>query len=324
MSDFFGDTIMSSKKVVVIGGGTGLSTLLKGLKLYTNEITAVVTVADDGGSSGILRNDYGMLPPGDVRNCVGALADSDTLVEELLSFRFSEGTLAGHTLGNLILAGLNEMSENFEEAVLKFNSIMGIVGRVLPVTNDQVTLGAVLKDGTVIEGESEIGKYRSGENKGIEKIYLTPENPLPVEDAIKSIEEADIIVLGPGSLYTSIIPNLLVKGVSEAIHKSYAKKVYVCNIMTQPGETDGYTVYDHLSAIEKYSYKGIADAVIVNSSSLPEDLCEKYAKENAYAVENDMDKINQKVLSGNFLLVKDGKIRHNFRRLARTIMNLER
>lgn len=313
---------MDGKKIVVIGGGTGLSTMLRGLRLHTHNITAVVTVADDGGSSGILRNDLGMLPPGDVRNCICALSDSDPILSELLSFRFSEGMLNGHSFGNIMLAALNEMSGDFEEAVCKLNHIMGVIGRVYPVTNDTVDLRAILEDGTVIDGESKIGTYRNGSGKGIAKLELLPQNPKPVEGVVKAIGEADIIVLGPGSLYTSIIPNLLVGGVSEAIRKSSAKKVYVCNIMTQPGETDGYSVCDHLRAIEEHSYKGIADAVIVNRSPLPDELFEKYAAQHAYQVQDDTDKINDKtiVVYGDLLLMKNDKIRHNFSRLARTII----
>ena len=313
---------MADKKIVVIGGGTGLSTMLRGLRLHTRNITAVVTVADDGGSSGILRNDLGMLPPGDVRNCICALSDTEPLLSELLSFRFSDGTFQGHSFGNIMLAALNEMSENFEEAVYKLNHIMGVIGRVYPVTNDTVALRAILEDGTVIDGESSIGTYRNGENKGISALQMLPENPKPVDGVIKAIEEADIIVLGPGSLYTSIIPNLLVGGVTDAIRKSRAKKVYVCNIMTQPGETDDYSVCDHLRAIEKHSYEGIADAVIVNRSALPDELYEKYAAQHAYQVEDDTDKINKKtiVVYGDLLLMKNDKIRHNFSRLARTIV----
>ncbi|MEE1224843.1 MAG: gluconeogenesis factor YvcK family protein, partial [Clostridia bacterium] len=175
---------MKNKKIVVIGGGTGLSTLLRGLKLYTNKITAVVTVADDGGSSGRLRDDLGMLPPGDVRNCVSALAETDTVWQELMNFRFSEGTLSGHSLGNLTLAALNEMSQSFEEAVMKFNQLMGVSGIVYPVTNESVVLSAVLEDGTLVEGESNIGTYREGENKSIKEIYMTPEKPEPVSGVI--------------------------------------------------------------------------------------------------------------------------------------------
>lgn len=315
---------MNDKKIVVIGGGTGLSTLLKGLKLHTHNITAVVTVADDGGSSGRLRHDLGMLPPGDVRNCVGALAEVDPLMSKLLSFRFHEGALAGHNLGNLVLAALNEMSGNFEEAVGKFNHLMGVVGRVYPVTNESLTLSAVLNDGSVINGESLIGKPHG--SRRIKEVYITPELPKPVDGVISAIREADIIVLGPGSLYTSIIPNLLVDGVADAIRHSAAKKIYVCNIMTQPGETDDYTASMHLDAIEKHSYSGIADAVIVNASPLPDELARLYAEQNAYEVVTDTEILEKKaeVIPGRLLIANNDKIRHNFNRLARIIMNFRK
>ena len=315
---------MNDKKIVVIGGGTGLSTLLKGLKLHTHNITAVVTVADDGGSSGRLRHDLGMLPPGDVRNCVGALAEVDPLMSKLLSFRFHEGALAGHNLGNLVLAALNEMSDNFEEAVGKFNHLMGVVGRVYPVTNESLTLSAVLNDGSVINGESLIGKPHG--SRRIKEVYITPELPKPVDGVISAIREADIIVLGPGSLYTSIIPNLLVDGVADAIRHSAAKKIYVCNIMTQPGETDDYTASMHLDAIEKHSYSGIADAVIVNASPLPDELARLYAEQNAYEVVTDTEILEKKaeVIPGRLLIANNDKIRHNFNRLARIIMNFRK
>ena len=315
---------MAGLKIAAIGGGTGLSTMLKGLKLYTHEISAIVTVADDGGSSGMLRNDYGMLPPGDVRNCVSALADIDPLASELLNYRFREGAMKGHSLGNLMLAALNEMSGSFEEAVEKFNRIMGVVGTVYPVTNQDVTLHAVLKNGSVIHGESHIGAHRAGRGARIDRVYLEPERPEAVAQATEAIHNADVIVLGPGSLYTSIIPNLLVGGITEAIRDSKAVKIYVCNIMTQPGETEGYTASDHLAALEKHSYRGIADAIVVNSALIPAALKERYAAEFASEVIVDSEKITDRtaVVAGNFLLVKEDKIRHNFSRLARTIVTI--
>lgn len=307
-------------KVVAIGGGTGLSTMLRGLKLHTDDITAIVTVADDGGSSGVLRNDLGMLPPGDVRNCVSALADVDPLLGELLNFRFKEGTLEGHSLGNLILAALNETSSSFDEAVKKFSRITSIVGTVYPVTNENVQLSAILRDGTRIDGESNIGVHRT--DNGIDHVILTPSAPKAVNGVISAIKKADIIVLGPGSLYTSIIPNLLVDGVVDAIKKSKALKIYVCNIMSQAGETEGYTLSSHLEAIEKHSYRGIADIVIANNAPIPEGVKIRYAEEYAHIVPIDADKIMDRcsVLQGNLLLIKNGKIRHNFSRLSRTIM----
>lgn len=315
---------MNGLKIAAIGGGTGLSTMLRGLKLYTPNISAIVTVADDGGSSGVLRNDYGMLPPGDVRNCVSALADVDPIAGELLNYRFQEGNLKGHSLGNLILAALNEMSGNFEEAVEKFNRLMGVVGTVYPVTNENVTLHAELRDGSIIDGESHIGQHRIGKNKGISSVFLSPEKPKAVEQAIDAILDADVVVLGPGSLYTSIIPNLLVEGIPEAIRESKAVKIYVCNIMTQPGETEGYKASQHLEALEKHSYKGIADAMIVNNAPIPETLRLKYLEEFASEVYIDSERIvgRTALVSGNFLLVKSSKIRHNFSRLARTIVTI--
>lgn len=315
---------MKGLKIAAIGGGTGLSTMLKGLKLYTPNISAIVTVADDGGSSGILRNDYGMLPPGDVRNCVSALADIDPIAGELLNYRFQEGNLKGHSLGNLILAALNEMSGNFEEAVEKFNRLMGVVGTVYPVTNENITLHAVLNDGTVIDGESNIGSHRIGKGKRISRVFLSPHKPNAVEQAIEAILDADVVVLGPGSLYTSIIPNLLVEGIPEAIKESKAVKIYVCNIMTQPGETEGYKASDHLEALERHSYRGIADAMIVNNAPIPEILKLKYLEEFASEVYVDSERIIDRtaLVSGNFLLVKSSKIRHNFSRLARTIVTI--
>lgn len=311
---------MRNKKTVVIGGGTGLSTMLEGLKLYTDKITAIVTVADDGGSSGRLRKDFKMPPPGDVRHCIGALAQVSPVMKELINFRFSDGEMKGHSWGNITLAALNEMSESFEDAVRKFNKLMGVTGMVYPVANEPLTLSAKLADGTVIVGESIIGSARQGEGKEIQEVYITPENPKPVEGALRAIAEADIIVIGPGSLYTSIIPNLLVGGIADEIRKSKAVKLYVCNIMTQPGETDGYDAYRHLEAVEKYSYKGIADAMIVNGAGLPQSLEEAYALEDAYAVRCDGCREGVNVVRENLILVKDGKIRHNFIKLARLIM----
>jgi len=316
--------MISDTRVVAIGGGTGLSTMLKGLKLHTHNITAVVTVADDGGSSGILRNDLGMLAPGDVRNCVSALAEVDPVMGELLNFRFKDGSLKGHSLGNLFLAALNETSSSFDEAVKKFSRLAGVVGTVYPVTNESVTLSALLEDGTVIDGESHIGVHHDGPKTKIERLIVNPEKPKPVDGVIKAIEKADIIVLGPGSLYTSIIPNLLVDGVVDAIKASKAVKIYVCNIMSQQGETEGYTASDHLKAIEKHSYEGIADIVIANNAVIPESLKMKYAEEHAHVVEIDSAEIlkKAKLVQGNLLLVRSAKIRHNFSRLARTIMRL--
>lgn len=311
------------ERIAAIGGGTGLSTMLKGLKLHTQNVTAVVSVADDGGSSGVLRADYGMLPPGDVRNCVSALADVDPELGEILNFRFGDGTLKGHSVGNIVLAAINELSPTFEDAVKRFCKFAGVVGRVFPVTNENVVLNACLADGTVIAGESNIGSHRGG--IAIDHVFLTPRADA-VEGVINAIEQAQIIVLGPGSLYTSIIPNLLVDGVVDAIHRSRALKIYVCNLMEQEGETEGYSVNDHLRAIEKHSYTGIADIVIANSAEVPEELRRKYSLQHAQPVRVDAEAVmtRSNLMLGNLLLVQDGQVRHNFSRLARVIMRAYR
>lgn len=314
----------SQIRVVAFGGGTGLSTMLKGLRLYTNNITAVVSVADDGGSSGILRKDFGMLPPGDVRNCLSALSDIDPVMSDLMNFRFKEGSLKGHSLGNIILAALNETSENFEEAVGKLAHVLGIIGRVYPVTNENVILKAVLSNNKTIIGESNIGSYSEAIWNRIDHVLIEPANPKPVSGVLEAVEKADVIVFGPGSLYTSIIPNLLVDGIADAIRSSKAVKVYVCNLMTQSGETEGYSAYDHLAAIEKHSYSRIADIMVVNNATVPDSIIARYAEENAEPVHIDAENIlkHSKLVQGNLLLVRDGRVRHNFSRLARTIVQI--
>lgn len=314
---------MSKIKIVAIGGGTGLSTMLKGLKLHTKNITAIVSVADDGGSSGVLRQDRGMLPPGDIRNCVAALTDINAMNSELLNYRFSEGIFKGHTLGNMILAAINDMSDNFDEAVKKFCSLVGVSANVIPVSNESICLNAKLKNDTVISGESNIGD-RYNPEVDIERVFLTPSCVAAVPSVIEAIYAADVIVLGPGSLYTSIIPNLLVEGVAQAISDSKAKKIYVCNLMTQPGETMGYTASMHLDALERHSKKGIVDYIIVNDAPIPDDIVELYAAEKAANVAADINDLRRRVivLHGNMFLVQNGQIRHNFSRLSRTIMRI--
>ena len=249
-------------KVVVIGGGTGLSTMLRGLKQYTSHITAIVTVGDDGGGSGKLREDLGMLPPGDIRNCILALADTEPLMEDLLQYRFTEGSLKGQCFGNLFLAAMAGISENFEDAVQKMSSVLAVKGKVLPVTLDDMKLVAELENGEIIEGESKIPSEVIVRKTRIKKLAIKPIDAKPLEEAIKAINNADVIIMGPGSLYTSIIPNLLVKGIPEAICKSPAKKVYISNVMTQPGETDGFKVSNHLKVLMDYGVAGNIDYVI--------------------------------------------------------------
>ena len=272
--------MISDKKLVAIGGGTGLSTVLGGLRKYFHDMTAIVTVADDGGSSGKLRTQLGMLPPGDIRSCLCALANSE--LKDVMNYRFTEGELKGHPFGNLCIAAVNGVSGNFVEAVEKMNRILQTDGLVIPVSQADISLCAYLENGDIVWGESSIGK-RVGKQR-IERIELRPKDAVAVDDALEKIKDADIILFGPGSLYTSVIPNLLVDGMVDAIKKSKAKKIYVLNIMTQPGETLGYSAYDHLTAIEKHTYEGIMDYVIANDEGINEHILKRYELEGAESV----------------------------------------
>ena len=310
-------------KVVVIGGGTGLSTMLRGLKQYTSHITAIVTVGDDGGGSGKLREDLGMLPPGDIRNCILALADTEPLMEDLLQYRFTEGSLKGQCFGNLFLAAMAGISENFEDAVQKMSSVLAVKGKVLPVTLDDMKLIAELENGEIIEGESKIPSEVIVRNTRIKKIAIKPIDAKPLEEAIKAINNADVIIMGPGSLYTSIIPNLLVKGIPEAICKSPAKKVYISNVMTQPGETDGFKVSNHLKVLMDYGVAENIDYVIANNGIIPPDIKEKYARENAELVVLDYENINNlnvKIIEADLIKITKRYVKHNADKLAELIM----
>lgn len=313
-----------TKNIVVIGGGTGLSTLLKGLKGKNVNLTAVVSVADDGGSTGRLRADYEMVAPGDVRNCMNALMPhAEPKVKEFLNHRFKSGELAGHTVGNIMLTAFSEMSDSFDEAVRVMSEMLNISGTVLPVTNEDVHLSAILDNGMIINGEHKIGEYREDGSK-IARLQIDKKNAAAAPGVVEAILNADAVVLGPGSLYTSIIPNLLISDVLETIRKTKAKKIYVCNVMTEPGETDDYTACDHLEAIERHTYRGIADFMIVNERPAPLDIKSKYNKENARMVKIDEDRMDgrTKIIKGDLMLIRDEYIRHNFSRLARAIMTV--
>ena len=240
-------------RIAAIGGGHGLSAMLRGLKAYTRDITAIVTVADDGGGSGMLREDLGMLPPGDIRNCIMALANTEPTMQQLLNYRFTDGSLAGQSFGNLFLAAMNGISGSFDEAVHRMGDVLAITGRVLPVTNQDVRLEAEFHDGSRILGESKIFYAKKINNSRIRKVRLVPERPAALPESVRAIREADIVVIGPGSLYTSIIPNFLVSGIADAVRQSRALKIYVLNIMTQDGETDGYDADDHVRAILEHA-----------------------------------------------------------------------
>ena len=278
-------------KIVAVGGGTGLSTMLRGLKKYTRNLTAIVTVADDGGGSGMLRRDIGMPPPGDIRHCMEALANTEPIMERLLTYRFTEGSLAGQSFGNLILAALNGVTGSFEEAVSQMSHVLAITGRVIPVTSADVQLEAVFENGTRVVGESKIYNFKKEQDCRISHVALIPERPAPLPAALEAIGEADLILLGPGSLYTSVIPNLLVDGVSQAIAQSDAPKIYVCNIMTQEGETEGYTAADHLEALLAHGVPGLVDLCLANCAPVHPGLVEKYREEDAVPLAIDRERI---------------------------------
>jgi len=307
-------------KIVAIGGGTGLSVLLRGLKEYTTNITAVVTVTDDGGSSGRLRKEMDILPPGDIRNCLLALADTEPLLEQLFQHRFKGcESLEGHSFGNLFLAAMTEMM-GFNKAVLEFSKVLAIRGRVLPVTLEKVALKARFTDGSFARGETNIVR----EKKTIERIFLEPADCSPLPEVINAIKEADAVILGPGSLYTSVLPNLLLPGVVDSIKESKALCLYVCNIMTQPGETDGFTASCHLKALFEHGCRDIIRGIIVNSTQqIPAALLEKYQKEGAEAVAVDrpaLERLNVEVIEAP--LLDPGELaRHDGKKLAALILN---
>ncbi|QEK11584.1 YvcK family protein [Crassaminicella thermophila] len=315
-------------KVVVIGGGTGLSVLLRGLKNFTSNITAIVTVADDGGGSGILREDLGMLPPGDIRNCILALANTEPIMENLLQYRFEEGQLKGQSFGNLLIAAMNGISGNFEEAIKKINDVLAVTGKVLPVTLEDITLYAKLKNGKIIKGESKIPKKVKEFKSRIEKVFIKPRGVKPLDDAVEEIYNADVIILGPGSLYTSIIPNLLVEDIAKAIRESSASKVYVTNVMTQPGETDEYGVWDHVKEIINYLNGPVIDYVFVNNEKIPVETLKKYASDGAVPIrltKKDKEilyKNHIRVVEGPFVDIKKQYIRHDANKLSEMITKL--
>lgn len=307
--------------IVVVGGGHGLSVLLRGIKRATSNVSAVVTVADDGGSSGRLREDFGMIPPGDLRNCLVALADTEPLMEKLFQYRFKgESELAGHSFGNLFIAAMAEVTGDVERALRESSKVLAVRGEVLPASKEYVRLDAIMADGTVVEGESHIPKVK----KRIRRVRLFPPHVKPVQAALDALENADAIVLGPGSLYTSIMPNLLVDGVADAIRRSKALKIYICNVMTQPGETDGYTASMHAKAIIDHGGKGIIDFMLVNSAPISKEMKAYYAKEGAAPVVVDETAIN--ALGIGFvkadIINQKEVIRHDPDKLCKNVMKM--
>jgi uncharacterized cofD-like protein len=316
-------------KIVAIGGGTGLSTLLRGLKTYSANITAIVTVADDGGSSGRLRREIGVLPPGDIRNCLAALASEEKLLTELFQYRFRAGDgLTGHSFGNLFLTAMSEITGDLEQAIAASSDVLAVQGQVLPATLSDVRLWADLADGRRIEGESNITKAGGS----IVKIGCTPPNPPALPRVLQAIQEADYIIIGPGSLYTSVIPNLLVPEIAAAIaarckggETPPVPCIYVCNIMTQPGETQGYTVSDHIRAIDAACGQRLFSAVLVHKKAPSERSLIRYAQENSHPVFLDREtvsKLGRRVVLANVMDEDEetGLVRHNPQRLAGVLL----
>ncbi len=307
-------------RIVAVGGGTGLSMLLSGAKNITNNLTAIVSVGDDGGSSGRLREEMGILPPGDIRHCITALADDEDLVNKLFKYRFTNGEgLEGHSFGNLFLTALYDITGDMVSAVRASSRVLSIRGRVLPATLDDMKLVAEMEDGRIIHGESTIPEAHGK----IKRLYTEPANCKALPDVIQAIRDAELIILGPGSLYTSVIPNLLVKEISEEIIKSKAKKIYVCNIMTQPGETDNYTVSDHLKALIQHAGSNkIVDAVLVNDY-LPDNLAGKYQEAGSYPVKLDVPEVKKlgiKIFAKKLIQdSREGLVRHSSTRVARAV-----
>ncbi len=317
--------LLRGPRVVAVGGGTGIPTLLRGMKQYTANLSAVVTVADDGGSSGRLRTEFGILPPGDIRNCLIALADIEPLMERLFQHRFTNGEgLAGHPFGNLFILAMTEATGDFYQAVRAASEVLAVRGRVLPSTLDHVVLRAELADGRMVSGESAIGKAGSS----IRRVFLDRADGAgevrALDDVLTAIQEAELIVLGPGSLYTSIIPNLLVPGVADAIRQSPALKIYVCNIMTEPGETDGFSVSHHLRALIDHAGYGLVDICLANTRAVPAQLRDRYRQQGAEAVAIDPAayRLGVQVVARDLLRVEGDYVRHDPEKLAQAIGHL--
>ncbi|MDP2662430.1 MAG: YvcK family protein [Dehalococcoidia bacterium] len=303
-------------KIVAIGGGTGLSTLLRGLKECTSNITAIVTVADDGGSSGRLRRALGVPPPGDFRQCIAALADTEPLVTELFQYRFGDGSgLDGHSFGNLFIVAMAEVTGSFERALQESSRVLAVRGQIIPSTLQDLVLHAELDDSSTLSGESKISESLCP----IARVFVEPENPPAYPEAVKAILEADAIIIGPGSLYTSVLPNLLVKGVTEAIRSSHAPKVYVCNVATQPGETDNYTLSDHLAALERHVGGRLVDYVLANNHFI--DMPPKWKVNNVPVDEATVAQHGAKLIRAD-LINEDFPTRHDPHKLAATLVRL--
>lgn len=315
------------RRIVVIGGGTGLSAILRGLKHVTKDLSAVVSVADDGGSSGVLRKDLNMLPPGDIRNCILAMSNSSPLLEKLFNYRFDRGSLEGQSFGNLMLAALNEITGSLEHSIKETSNIFNITGKVYPVTLTSIDLQGTLQNGSIVVGESMIPQESLRQGSPIKHIDIVPLRPKTLPEVIQAIEQAEIIVVGPGSLYTSILPALLISGVKEAIIRSQGKCFYIAGLMTQHGETDNMHIRDHIRVIEEHIEDPIFDAVLANAQLPDAETLQEYAAEEAYPVTlTEQDKAylkDRNILyrESDYLLLKDGYLRHDGRKVSEDLIH---
>ncbi|MBA4537573.1 YvcK family protein [Bacillus aquiflavi] len=309
-------------RIVIIGGGTGLPVLLRGLKQYPVDITAIVTVADDGGSSGRLREGMDIPPPGDIRNVLAALSDVEPLIEEIFQHRFTTSNeLSGHSLGNLILAAMTSITGDFVHAIKVMSKVLNVRGKVLPAANQIADLHAEMTDGTIVSGESRIPVA----GKRIKKVFLTPKEISPLPETVHAIRQADLIIIGPGSLYTSILPNLLVPKLGNEVCRSKAKKVYICNLMTQAGETHQYTASEHVKAIYDHMKCTFIDTILVNSKQIPREILKPYHEEFANQVFCDHNKLYElgiEVVGGDLVTFEDGVIRHDTKLVASILYSM--
>lgn len=309
-------------RIVVIGGGTGMPVLLRGLKSLPIKLTALVTVADDGGSTGRIRNDMAIPAPGDIRNVIAAMSEVEPMLIQLFQHRFVNGNdLSGHSMGNLLLAAMTSITGDFYTGIKEISRVLNVKGKIYPISNENIKLCAEMKDGTIVEGESNIPK--SG--KQIKRVFLNPEDVTPLPNAIKAIETADLIVISPGSLYTSIMPNLIIPHIGEALQHAKAKIVYVCNVMTQYGETTGFSASDHVQAITDHVGKHVIDAVVVNRKQIDPKIRNVYAGEKAEPVEYDIERLldmGLEIIDGDIIDYSKGTIRHDTKKIATLLYSL--
>ncbi|BAC14423.1 uridine diphosphate-N-acetylglucosamine-binding protein YvcK [Oceanobacillus iheyensis] len=311
----------ANPKVVAIGGGTGMPVLLRGLKKLPVDLTAIVTVADDGGSTGRIRNEMDIPAPGDIRNVIAALSDAEPMLLELFQHRFSHGNgLSGHSMGNLLLAAMTSVTGNFNNGIKEISRVLNVKGKIYPISNENMSLHAEMEDGEIVSGESNIPLAQ----KKIKRVFLEPQPVKPLPNAVRAIKSADLIVISPGSLYTSIMPNLIVPQVKEAIASSKAKVVYVCNAMTQDGETTNYSAADHVKAIHDHIGEPCIDAIVVHNKKIPDEIQALYKSENATPVTFDETRLNKmglNVIAGNILAESNGSLRHDNEKIASLLYN---